>query len=151
MAPKPVSVVPSHHCRLITLPHCHAISAICAPTDPKILNLSGRVLPSCDLARRYRLRDVDGKSSGLAAAWSSASCSLLLPPSRPTQPSWRCPRSEKRGSNPSLLWLAGRPIHNYLSVSSVLSNGTNMGWLASYMPGFLRAPKWILTLCTSKF
>ncbi|KAK2491580.1 hypothetical protein MC885_011840 [Smutsia gigantea] len=73
-------------------------------TDPKVLSLSGRVLPSCDLARRYHLRDVDG-----------------------------------------------RPIHDYLSLSSVLSNGTNMGWLGSCVPGFLRAPKWVLTLCTSKF
>uniref|UniRef100_A0A8C2VUT8 Dehydrogenase/reductase 1 n=2 Tax=Chinchilla lanigera TaxID=34839 RepID=A0A8C2VUT8_CHILA len=28
-------------------------------TDPNILNLSGKVLPSCDLARRYGLKDVD--------------------------------------------------------------------------------------------
>lgn len=28
-------------------------------TDPNILSLSGKVLPSCDLARRYSLQDVD--------------------------------------------------------------------------------------------
>ncbi|EPQ03547.1 Dehydrogenase/reductase SDR family member 1 [Myotis brandtii] len=73
-------------------------------TDPNILSLSGKVLPSCDLARRYGLRDVDG-----------------------------------------------RPIQDYLSLSSVLSQATSLGWLASYVPGFLRMPKWIMTLYTSKF
>ncbi|XP_054572452.1 dehydrogenase/reductase SDR family member 1 [Eptesicus fuscus] len=73
-------------------------------TDPNILSLSGKVLPSCDLARRYGLRDVDG-----------------------------------------------RPIQDYLSLSSVLSHASSLGWLASYLPGFLRMPKWIMTLYTSKF
>ncbi|XP_036210415.1 dehydrogenase/reductase SDR family member 1 isoform X2 [Myotis myotis] len=73
-------------------------------TDPNILSLSGKVLPSCDLARRYGLRDVDG-----------------------------------------------RPIQDYLSLSSVLSQATSLSWLASYLPGFLRMPKWIMTLYTSKF
>lgn len=73
-------------------------------TDPNILSLSGKVLPSCDLARRYGLRDVDG-----------------------------------------------RPIRDYLSLSSVLSHASSLGWLASYLPGFLRMPKWIMTLYTSKF
>lgn len=73
-------------------------------TDPDILSLSGKVLPSCDLARRYGLRDVDG-----------------------------------------------RPIQDYLSLSSVLRSASSLGWLASYLPGFLRMPKWIMTLYTSKF
>ncbi|XP_036127741.1 dehydrogenase/reductase SDR family member 1 [Molossus molossus] len=73
-------------------------------TDPNILSLSGKVLPSCDLARRYGLRDADG-----------------------------------------------RPIEDYLSLSSVLSHVSSLGWLASYLPGFLRMPKWIMTLYTSKF
>ncbi|XP_062061335.1 dehydrogenase/reductase SDR family member 1 [Lepus europaeus] len=73
-------------------------------TDPNILSLSGKVLPSCDLARRYGLRDVDG-----------------------------------------------RPVQDYLSVSSVLSHVPRLCWLASYLPGFLRMPKWIITLSTSKF
>lgn len=73
-------------------------------TDPDILSLSGKVLPSCDLARRYGLQDVDG-----------------------------------------------RPVHDYLSLSSVLRSASSLGWLASYLPGFLRMPKWIMTLYTSKF
>nr|XP_012323383.1 dehydrogenase/reductase SDR family member 1 [Aotus nancymaae] len=73
-------------------------------TDPNILSLSGKVLPSCDLARRYGLRDVDG-----------------------------------------------RPIQDYLSLSSVLPHVSRMGWLASYLPSFLRVPKWIIALYTSKF
>lgn len=73
-------------------------------TDPNILSLSGKVLPSCDLARRYGLQDVDG-----------------------------------------------RPIWDYLSLSSVLHSASSLGWLASYLPGFLRMPKWIMTLYTSKF
>lgn len=73
-------------------------------TDPNILSLSGKVLPSCDLARRYGLRDVDG-----------------------------------------------RPVQDYLSLKSVLSHGTSLGWLASYLPGFLRMPKWIMTLYAGKF
>ncbi|XP_037690609.1 dehydrogenase/reductase SDR family member 1 isoform X2 [Choloepus didactylus] len=73
-------------------------------TDPNILSLSGKVLPSYDVARRYGLRDVDG-----------------------------------------------RPVQDVLSLSSVLSNNFRLNWLASYLPGFLRVPKWIVTLYTSKF
>uniref|UniRef100_F6Q1B4 Dehydrogenase/reductase 1 n=1 Tax=Equus caballus TaxID=9796 RepID=F6Q1B4_HORSE len=73
-------------------------------TDPNILSLSGKVLPSCDLARRYGLRDVDG-----------------------------------------------RPVDDYFSLSSVLTRVSSLGWLASFLPSFLRVPKWILTLYTSKF
>ncbi|CAK6432546.1 unnamed protein product [Pipistrellus nathusii] len=62
-------------------------------TDPNILSLSGKVLPSYDLARRYGLQDVDG-----------------------------------------------RPIQDYLSLSSVLSYSSSLGWLAPYLPGFLRMP-----------
>nr|KAF6386493.1 dehydrogenase/reductase 1 [Myotis myotis] len=58
-------------------------------TDPNILSLSGKVLPSCDLARRYGLRDVDGKSSTPASSLDLSSfCFLLtpfLPPSHPTR------------------------------------------------------------------
>ncbi|XP_075386921.1 dehydrogenase/reductase SDR family member 1 [Tenrec ecaudatus] len=73
-------------------------------TDPDILSLSGKVLPSCDLARRYHLQDVDG-----------------------------------------------RPVQDYLSVKTVLTHIPSLRWLASYLPSFLRMPKWIMTLYTSKF
>ncbi|XP_072479684.1 dehydrogenase/reductase SDR family member 1 [Notamacropus eugenii] len=73
-------------------------------TDPDILQLSGRVLPSCDLARKYGFKDVDG-----------------------------------------------RPVTDYLSLQSVLSQAPRLAWLAPYMPSFLRMPKWILTLYSSKF
>ncbi|XP_049754400.1 dehydrogenase/reductase SDR family member 1 [Elephas maximus indicus] len=73
-------------------------------TDPDILSLSGKVLPSCDLARRYGLRDIDG-----------------------------------------------RPVQDYLSVRSVLTHVPSLRWLAPYFPGFLRMPKWIMTLYASKF
>ncbi|XP_044923832.1 dehydrogenase/reductase SDR family member 1 isoform X3 [Mustela putorius furo] len=79
-------------------------TAVSVLTDPNILSLSGKVLPSCDLAQRYSLQDVDG-----------------------------------------------RPVQDYLSLRSVLSHGSSLGWLASYLPGFLRMPKWIMTLYASKF
>lgn len=73
-------------------------------TDPNILNLSGKVLPSCDLARRYGLKDVDG-----------------------------------------------RPVQDYFSLGYVLTHVSSLTWLTTYLPGFLRVPKWIITLYTSKF
>uniref|UniRef100_A0A8C3WP62 Dehydrogenase/reductase 1 n=1 Tax=Catagonus wagneri TaxID=51154 RepID=A0A8C3WP62_9CETA len=73
-------------------------------TDPNILKLSGKVLPSCDLAWRYGLQDVDG-----------------------------------------------RPVHDYFSLSFIVSRSSSLSWLASYLPGFLRVPKWLVTLYSSKF
>lgn len=73
-------------------------------TDPNILNLSGKVLPSCDLARRYGLLDVDG-----------------------------------------------RPVQDYFSLGSVISHVSGLGWMAPFLPGFLRVPKWMISLYTSKF
>lgn len=146
--------------KLVTLHHCHAISAVCVPTDPNILSLSGKVLPSYDLARRYGLQDVDGKSSSPASSLdlSSVSCSLL-PPSLPVPSSLTShsvsPFSQGVGNESLILLLfllsSGRPIQDYLSLSSVLSYSSSLGWLAPYLPGFLRMPKWIMTLYTSKF
>ncbi|XP_034504600.1 dehydrogenase/reductase SDR family member 1 isoform X2 [Ailuropoda melanoleuca] len=53
-------------------------------TDPNVLRLSGKVLPSCDLARRYSFQDVDGSSAKVEVSkeWevkiepSSSSCGL---------------------------------------------------------------------------
>lgn len=73
-------------------------------TDPNILNLSGKVLPSCDLARRYGLKDIDG-----------------------------------------------RPVKDYFSLGYALSQVSSLGWLNSFLPGFLRVPKWVVTLYNSKF
>lgn len=61
---------------------CLPSPPVCVPTDPNILSLSGKVLPSCDLARRYGLRDVDGEDPGTAASLDCYSlCSLPTPPS----------------------------------------------------------------------
>ena len=49
------------------------------------------------------------------------------------------------------LWFTGRPVQDYLSLRSVLSHGSSLCWLASYLPSFLRMPKWIMTLYASKF
>ena len=49
------------------------------------------------------------------------------------------------------LWSTGRPVQDYLSLSSALSHVSNLGWLASDLPGFLWVPKWVLTLYASKF
>lgn len=151
---------------LVTLYPSHATSAVCVPTDPKILSLSGKVLPSCDLARRYGLQDVDGKSSGPAASLDLPSFSFLLTPSLSLFPYSFLPHIPlslfSRGGDVQgvgnkgltlLLFLlsAGRPVEDYLSLSSALSYTSNMGWLAPYIPGFLRIPKWIMTLYTGKF
>lgn len=59
-------------------------------TDPNILNLSGKVLPSCDLARRYGLKDIDGRPvkdyfslampSHKSPAWDAELLLAWLPP-----------------------------------------------------------------------
>ena len=48
-------------------------------------------------------------------------------------------------------WSTGRPVQDYLSLSSALSHVSSLGWLASYLPGFLRVPKWVMTLYASTF
>lgn len=156
-SPKPVSLGPN----LVTLRHCHAISAVFVPTDPNILSLSGKVLPSCDLARRYGLQDVDGKNSSPASSLDLSSfCFLLTPPSlSPCSFLPHIPFSSlfgQRVGNEGVILLlfllsSGRPIQDILSLSSVLSQASGLGWLAAYLPGFLRMPKWIMTLYTSKF
>lgn len=62
MSPVPFSQILSLH----TSQHPPWLS-VCLPTDPNILDLSGKVLPSCDIARRYGLQDIDGKQS----VWAS--------------------------------------------------------------------------------
>lgn len=122
--------------------HSHAISAIRMPTNPNILSLSGKVLPSYDLARRYGLRDVDGKSCSPAASLDLSSfCFLLTPPPSPSLCSFlpHIPLSlfiqgggiQGVGKEGLILLLfllsSGRPIQDYLSLSSVLSHGSHLG------------------------
>ena len=49
------------------------------------------------------------------------------------------------------LLIPGRPVKDYFSLGYILSHVSSLGWLTSYLPGFLRVPKWIVTLYTSKF
>uniref|UniRef100_A0A8I5ZRF1 Dehydrogenase/reductase 1 n=1 Tax=Rattus norvegicus TaxID=10116 RepID=A0A8I5ZRF1_RAT len=51
----------------------------------------------------------------------------------------------------ALLLFPGRPVQDYFSLGYALSQVSSLRWLASYLPGFLRVPKWIVTLYTSKF
>lgn len=51
----------------------------------------------------------------------------------------------------ALLLFPGRPVKDYFSLGYALSQVSSLGWLNSYLPGFLRVPKWIITLYTSKF
>lgn len=51
----------------------------------------------------------------------------------------------------ALVLFPGRPVQDYFSLGYALSHVSSLGWLTSYLPGFLRVPKWIIALYTSKF
>ncbi|XP_041092831.1 dehydrogenase/reductase SDR family member 1-like isoform X2 [Polyodon spathula] len=72
--------------------------------DKKLMSLSGKVLLTCDLSRRYNLRDLDG-----------------------------------------------REVLDSTSLRFLLSGVPGLSWLSSFIPSFLRLPKFILTLRASKF
>lgn len=64
--------------------------------------------------------------------------------------SWGIPGVGNKGLL-ALLLFPGRPVQDYFSLGYALSQVSSLRWLASYLPGFLRVPKWIVTLYTSKF
>ncbi|KAK1152935.1 dehydrogenase/reductase SDR family member 1 [Acipenser oxyrinchus oxyrinchus] len=70
----------------------------------KLMSLSGKVLLTCDLSRRYNLRDLDGT----------------------------------------------RKVILHLS-RFLVSRVPGLSWLSSFIPSFLRVPKFVLTLRASKF
>ncbi|XP_076829332.1 dehydrogenase/reductase SDR family member 1 [Brachyhypopomus gauderio] len=72
--------------------------------DENLMSLTGKVLLTCDLARRYGLRDIDGRS-----------------------------------------------VVDYTSLKFVLSQVPYLSWLSAVMPSFLRVPRFVLTLASSKF
>ncbi|XP_059497750.1 dehydrogenase/reductase SDR family member 1 [Stegostoma tigrinum] len=45
----------------------------------------------------------------------------------------------------------GRALVDYRSLKFFLQQLPGLSWLASFIPGFIKVPKWVLTLTTSKF
>ncbi|XP_072543053.1 LOW QUALITY PROTEIN: dehydrogenase/reductase SDR family member 1-like [Salminus brasiliensis] len=72
--------------------------------DKNLMSLTGKVLLTCDLARRYGLRDVDG-----------------------------------------------RKVLDYTSLKFLLTQLPYMSWLSVITPSFIRVPRFVFSLATSKF
>ncbi|XP_069044828.1 dehydrogenase/reductase SDR family member 1 isoform X1 [Lepisosteus oculatus] len=72
--------------------------------DTNLMALTGKVLMTSDLARRYNIRDVDGRS-----------------------------------------------VFDNMSVSFLVSQVPYLSWLSSFIPSFLRLPKFVLTLLHGRF
>lgn len=73
-------------------------------TDKNLISLTGKVLMTCDLARRYGLQDVDGRS-----------------------------------------------VLDYTSLKFFVTQVPYLSWLSAVVPSFLRLPRFVLTLASSRF
>nr|XP_033817787.1 dehydrogenase/reductase SDR family member 1-like isoform X2 [Geotrypetes seraphini] len=73
-------------------------------TDRHLMKLSGKVLLTCEVAKRYGLQDING-----------------------------------------------RTVAQFTSLRNLLSFFPPLAWLSRFIPGFIRVPKWILTLSANKF
>ncbi|XP_078393801.1 dehydrogenase/reductase SDR family member 1 [Cetorhinus maximus] len=45
----------------------------------------------------------------------------------------------------------GRALVDYRSVKFLLQQLPGLSWLATFVPGFIKIPKWVLALTASKF
>lgn len=72
--------------------------------DKNLMSLTGRVLMTCDLSRRYGIKDVDGRS-----------------------------------------------VVDYTSIKFLLTQVPYLSWLSVVVPSFLRLPRFVLTLASSRF
>lgn len=72
--------------------------------DKNLMSLTGKVLMTCDLARRYGLKDIDGRS-----------------------------------------------VADYTSVKTLLSQAPYVSWLSVLVPSFIRVPRIVLSMMSSRF
>lgn len=72
--------------------------------DKSLMSLTGKVLMTCDLSRRYGIKDVDGRS-----------------------------------------------VVDYTSIKFLLTQVPYLSWLSAVVPSFLRLPRFVLTLASSRF
>lgn len=72
--------------------------------DENLMSLTGKVLMTCDLARRYGIQDVDGRS-----------------------------------------------VTDYTSLKYLLSQVPYLSWMSAVVPSFLRLPRFVLSLASSRF
>lgn len=72
--------------------------------DKHLMSLTGKVLMTCDLARRYGIRDIDGRS-----------------------------------------------VADYTSLKFLLTQVPYLSWLSAVVPSFLRLPRFVLSLASSRF
>ncbi|XP_073347451.1 dehydrogenase/reductase SDR family member 1 [Pagrus major] len=72
--------------------------------DKNMMSLTGKVLMTCDLARRYGIQDIDGRS-----------------------------------------------VVDYTSLKFLLNQVPYLSWLSAVVPSFLRMPRFVLTLASSRF
>uniref|UniRef100_A0A7N8YHH5 Dehydrogenase/reductase (SDR family) member 1 n=1 Tax=Mastacembelus armatus TaxID=205130 RepID=A0A7N8YHH5_9TELE len=72
--------------------------------DKNLMSLTGKVLMTCDLARRYGIQDIDGRS-----------------------------------------------VTDFTSIKFLLSRVPYLSWLSWVVPSFIRLPRFVLTLTSSRF
>lgn len=72
--------------------------------DKGLMSMTGKILMTCDLARRYGLRDIDGRS-----------------------------------------------VVDYTSIKFLMTQVPYLSWLSVVVPSFIRLPRFVLTLASSRF
>jgi len=95
------------------------------------MSLTGKVLLTCDLARRYDIKDTDGEF--ISAAYVDD--------------------VESRDSNVLFISLLfpGRSVTDYTSLKFLLSQVPYLSWLSPVVPSFLHLPRFVLTLAGNRF
>ncbi|XP_077581308.1 dehydrogenase/reductase SDR family member 1 [Stigmatopora nigra] len=85
-------------------PECSGVCIVNLAKDKNLMSLSGKIFMTCDLARRYGIRDVDG-----------------------------------------------RPIEDFTTLKFLLTQMPYVSWLSSFVPSFIRMPRFLLPLLNNHF
>lgn len=95
------------------------------------MSLTGKILMTCDLARRYGIKDIDGEQMSESMLRETITGCYL-----PTY---------------NLCFSPGRDVADYTSIKFLMSQSSYLSWLAPLVPSFIRLPRFVLTLANSRF
>lgn len=90
--------------------------------------MTGKVLMTCDLARRYGLKDIDGTEDSVKK--NSVCFHAVFDP---------------------FIVFPGRSVADYTSLKFVVSQLPYVSWLSIITPSFIRVPRFMLSLASGKF
>lgn len=110
--------------------------------DKNLMSLTGKILMTADLARRYGINDVDGNLAFPLFEFLLKFTILLINVFK---------HCALNSDMLAVCLLPGRSVTDFTSVKYLVSQAPYLSWLSPVVPSFIRVPHFVINLAFSHF